>query len=156
MQSILMAPPALSGRVRKDIVNGGFIQPQGGGKDVFVHILAVERAGSSSLNEGQGIEYEEVANIGKNIGRKSEGSTLILLTESLSVELVQQLLQSRLPCFVGRRHGVKKDRRLPYRVRSPSSIDLPLPRIRWGSFILHDNRVVAVVEATLVHECLVR
>jgi cold shock protein len=43
----------------------GFIQPQGGGKDVFVHISAVERAGLSSLNEGQAIEYEEVANKGK-------------------------------------------------------------------------------------------
>jgi CspA family cold shock protein len=44
----------------------GFIQPQGGGgKDVFVHISAVERAGLSSLNEGQVIEYEEVANKGK-------------------------------------------------------------------------------------------
>ncbi len=31
----------------------GFIQPQGGGKDVFVHISAVERAGLSGLNEGQ-------------------------------------------------------------------------------------------------------
>ena len=43
----------------------GFIQPQGGGKDVFVHISAVERAGLSSLNEGQTIEYEEVSNRGK-------------------------------------------------------------------------------------------
>jgi CspA family cold shock protein len=43
----------------------GFIQPQGGGKDVFVHISAVERAGLSSLNEGQGIEYEEASNKGK-------------------------------------------------------------------------------------------
>jgi cold shock protein len=43
----------------------GFIQPQNGGKDVFVHISAVERAGSSSLNEGQVVEYEEVANRGK-------------------------------------------------------------------------------------------
>ena len=31
----------------------GLIQPQGGGKDVFVHISAVERAGLSTLNEGQ-------------------------------------------------------------------------------------------------------
>ena len=38
---------------------------RGGGKDVFVHISAVERAGLSSLNEGQVIEYEEVANKGK-------------------------------------------------------------------------------------------
>jgi cold shock protein len=43
----------------------GFIQPQGGGKDVFVHISAVERAGLSNLNEGQRVEYEEVSNKGK-------------------------------------------------------------------------------------------
>ncbi len=36
----------------------GFIQPTGGGRDVFVHISAVERAGLSSLNEGQQIEFE--------------------------------------------------------------------------------------------------
>jgi CspA family cold shock protein len=43
----------------------GFIQPSGGGKDVFVHISAVERAGLSSLNENQQIEYEVVSNRGK-------------------------------------------------------------------------------------------
>ena len=44
----------------------GFIQPQGGGgKDVFVHISAVEKAGLTTLNEGQVIEYEEVADKGK-------------------------------------------------------------------------------------------
>jgi CspA family cold shock protein len=43
----------------------GFIQPQAGGKDVFVHISAVERAGLGGLNEGQVVEYEEVANKGK-------------------------------------------------------------------------------------------
>jgi CspA family cold shock protein len=43
----------------------GFIQPQGGGKDVFVHISAVERAGLSTLNEGQVVQYEVVANRGK-------------------------------------------------------------------------------------------
>jgi len=36
----------------------GFIQPTGGGRDVFVHISAVERAGLSSLNEGQRVEFE--------------------------------------------------------------------------------------------------
>jgi CspA family cold shock protein len=46
----------------------GFIQPQGGGgKDVFVHISAVERAGLSSLNEGQVVEYE----IGSSRGKES-------------------------------------------------------------------------------------
>ena len=44
----------------------GFIQPQGGGgRDVFVHISAVERAGLSSLNEGQAVEYEIESNRGK-------------------------------------------------------------------------------------------
>ena len=39
----------------------GFIQPDDGGKDVFVHISAVERAGMSNLNEGQKISYDVVA-----------------------------------------------------------------------------------------------
>jgi CspA family cold shock protein len=43
----------------------GFIQPDTGGKDVFVHISAVERAGLSSLNEGAKVSYEVVANRGK-------------------------------------------------------------------------------------------
>jgi CspA family cold shock protein len=38
----------------------GFIQPSDGGKDVFVHISAVERAGMSTLNEGQKLSYELV------------------------------------------------------------------------------------------------
>jgi CspA family cold shock protein len=36
----------------------GFIQPEDGSKDVFVHISAVERAGMHSLNEGQKISYD--------------------------------------------------------------------------------------------------
>jgi CspA family cold shock protein len=36
----------------------GFIQPEEGGADVFVHISAVERAGMASLNEGQRIGFE--------------------------------------------------------------------------------------------------
>jgi len=36
----------------------GFIQPQDGTADVFVHISAVERAGMSTLNEGQTLSYE--------------------------------------------------------------------------------------------------
>jgi CspA family cold shock protein len=47
----------------------GFIQPSGGGgKDVFVHISAVERAGLSTLNEGQQVDYEIVSNRGKESG----------------------------------------------------------------------------------------
>ena len=36
----------------------GFISPEGGGKDVFVHISAVERSGMTSLREGQKLSYE--------------------------------------------------------------------------------------------------
>ena len=43
----------------------GFVQPADGGKDVFVHISAVEKAGLSSLNEGQQISYDIVSNRGK-------------------------------------------------------------------------------------------
>ena len=38
----------------------GFIQPEGGGKDVFVHISAVERAGLRELREGQRVSFEVV------------------------------------------------------------------------------------------------
>jgi cold shock CspA family protein len=79
-------PSPLSGRVRNGIVKRqqwrstvalgtvkwfnsqkgyGFIQPQNGGKDVFVHISAVEKAGLTGLSEGQVVEYEEVSNKGK-------------------------------------------------------------------------------------------
>jgi CspA family cold shock protein len=43
----------------------GFIQPDDGGKDVFVHISAVERAGFSSLAEGAKVSYEIVSDRGK-------------------------------------------------------------------------------------------
>ena len=43
----------------------GFITPTDGGKDVFVHISAVERAGMSTLTEGQRISYEVVTERGK-------------------------------------------------------------------------------------------
>ena len=43
----------------------GFIEPSDGGKDVFVHISALERAGLSSLNEGQKIKYEIALERGK-------------------------------------------------------------------------------------------
>ena len=43
----------------------GFIEPEDGGKDVFVHISAVERAGLSTLAEGQKVSYELVENRGR-------------------------------------------------------------------------------------------
>jgi CspA family cold shock protein len=50
----------------------GFIQPDNGGSDVFVHISAVERAGMSNLNEGQKVNFELVAD--KRTGKSSAGN----------------------------------------------------------------------------------
>ena len=50
----------------------GFIQPDNGGQDVFVHISAVERAGMSNLNEGQKVNFELVAD--KRTGKSSAGN----------------------------------------------------------------------------------
>ena len=44
----------------------GFIQPDDGGKDVFVHISAVEKAGLRGLNEGQKISYDITEEKGKS------------------------------------------------------------------------------------------
>jgi CspA family cold shock protein len=52
----------------------GFIEPQSGGKDVFVHIFAVERSGLSTLKEGQQIEYEIVEDRGKTSAVKLKSS----------------------------------------------------------------------------------
>ena len=43
----------------------GFIQPDNGGKDVFVHITALEKAGLKTLDEGQKVSYELSMNKGK-------------------------------------------------------------------------------------------
>jgi CspA family cold shock protein len=50
----------------------GFIQPSDGSKDVFVHISAVEQAGMSTLNEGQQISYEVIAD--RRSGKSSAGN----------------------------------------------------------------------------------
>jgi CspA family cold shock protein len=52
----------------------GFIQPDDGGKDVFVHISAVERAGIGSLNEGQKVGYE----LQQERGKTSAGNLKLL------------------------------------------------------------------------------
>jgi cold shock protein len=50
----------------------GFIQPDDGGKDVFVHVSAVERAGWRELVEGQKVAYEVVAD--KRTGKSAAGN----------------------------------------------------------------------------------
>ena len=50
----------------------GFIQPDNGQKDIFVHISAVERAGLRTLKEGQKVQFEVVTD--KRTGRSSAGN----------------------------------------------------------------------------------
>jgi CspA family cold shock protein len=50
----------------------GFIQPDNGSKDIFVHISAVERAGLRTLKEGQKVQFEIVTD--KRTGRSSAGN----------------------------------------------------------------------------------
>lgn len=50
----------------------GFIQPDDGGQDVFVHISAVERAGMRELQEGQTLSYELIAD--RKTGKTSAGN----------------------------------------------------------------------------------
>ncbi len=53
----------------------GFIQPDDGGKDVFVHISAVERAGLKGLKDGQKIAFELVTD--KRTGKTSAGNLVV-------------------------------------------------------------------------------
>ena len=50
----------------------GFIQPDSGGKDVFVHISAVERAGMNGLNEGQNVSFDLITD--RKSGKTSAGN----------------------------------------------------------------------------------
>ena len=53
----------------------GFIEPEDGGKDAFVHISAVERAGLSGLTEGQKVSYE--LQTGQNGKTSAENLTIV-------------------------------------------------------------------------------
>ena len=55
----------------------GFIQPDDGGTDVFVHISAVERAGLSSLNEGQKLSYEAKTDTDARQDQRGKPSRLV-------------------------------------------------------------------------------
>ena len=54
----------------------GFIQPTDGGKDVFVHISAVERSGMSGLNEGQSVSFDLITD--RKSGKTSAGNLRIV------------------------------------------------------------------------------
>ena len=53
----------------------GFITPENGGQDIFVHISAVERAGLRELHEGQVVSYELIAD--RKTGKSSAGNLAV-------------------------------------------------------------------------------
>src|ERR1700689_763350 len=78
----------------------GFIQPDDGSKDVFVHISAVERAGMYSLNEGQKVSYDVVAD--RKTGKSSADNLKAALSVgrkpiALTTDLVAGLLWFQTP-----------------------------------------------------------
>jgi CspA family cold shock protein len=69
----------------------GFIQPSSGGKDVFVHISAVEKAGLTTLAEGQTVEYEEIAYRGNTLVLQTPHNTAVLVDRATRAEWVVDL-----------------------------------------------------------------
>jgi CspA family cold shock protein len=67
----------------------GFIQPQGGGRDVFVHISAVERAGLGTLKEGQVVQYESREQSRQGVGREPQGWLIGWATRSVALGSLQ-------------------------------------------------------------------
>src|ERR1700688_52595 len=90
----------------------GFIKPMAGDKDVFVHISAVERAGLSTLNENQVVEYDLVENRGKSSA------------ENLKVSLTSSRSASD-QCTPGHCRGI-----LFSTLRASSPAGLKLPRAK--------------------------
>ncbi len=85
----------------------GFIQPDDGGKDVFVHISAVERAGLGSLNEGQKISYD-VEN-DRRSGKESAGKPEERVSASLPVGLPQSNMPRSVVGVPGPGHSAALD-----------------------------------------------
>ena len=77
----------------------GFIQPDGGGKDVFVHISAVERAGMNSLNEGQKVSFDLLADrrTGKSSADNLPPDPVALELAALTTDVLAKRMVSRLP-----------------------------------------------------------
>ncbi|KAF1855885.1 hypothetical protein Lal_00045035 [Lupinus albus] len=99
----------------------GFIQPDNGGTDVFVHISAVERAGMRSLNDGQKISYDIVQDrrSGKssadNLPSAASGDNLQVIVRDNNVEQALRVLKKRM-----QREGIFREMRARESYEKPS------------------------------------
>ena len=77
----------------------GFIQPDGGGKDVFVHISAVERDGMNSLNDGRKVSFDLLADrrTGKSSADNLPPDPVALELAALTTDVLAKRMVSRLP-----------------------------------------------------------
>jgi CspA family cold shock protein len=98
----------------------GFIEPDGGGKDVFVHISAVEKAGFNSLAEGAKVRYEIITDRGKESAGNLRGRLIAALAA-----LIEQIPDGRqLPdrCACVRLHGADSALSEELRLRVSASL----------------------------------
>ena len=83
----------------------GFIQPQDGGKDVFVHISAVERAGLRTLVEGQRLSFEVQTERGRSAGlgcRREADASAVYRHHQHVIDRVRRATDFRRASCVGR------------------------------------------------------
>ena len=82
----------------------GFIQPEGGGKDVFVHISAVERAGLRELKEGQRVSFEVVVDrkTGKSAAENLKTSYRLGAIATIALLIFHPGLRDRAPGSLAR------------------------------------------------------
>jgi CspA family cold shock protein len=78
----------------------GFIQPQGGGKDVFVHITAVQAAGLNGLDENQKVSYDVVSERGKEAASNGSSTTAKMARLSGTCSLFPRCTMRAAPCAI--------------------------------------------------------
>ena len=110
----------------------GFIQPDTGGADVFVHISAVERAGMRTIVEGQKISFDVVkdARSGKSAAEESPGRVRISrfwpTTADVPASAVEALRKGRVrPAFLYSRPSPRAAEGLAEGVRFELTVELP-------------------------------
>jgi cold shock protein len=122
----------------------GFIQPSGGGgRDVFVHISAVEQAGLGSLSEGQTVEYEIESNRGKESAVRSSGKHPEPITSFLAAPTAHRLLSAVLPPSVSAM--IASAEAVPSLKRSRASAGLSAAPVNRKRLVPGDSKGMVVI-----------